>query len=287
VVGHGVLSALAGAARGVVSKDLMPAWSPNMPPAASALPATRREGAAAVYFTACVNRIFGRAGELRTPSLQEAMVEVSARAGLPLWIPPDIAGHCCATIWHSKGYEDGNALMANRTVESLWRWSDGGKLPIVCDASSCSFGITSEVAPYLSPENRERHAALTILDSIAWAHDSLLPKLSIRRKADAAAIHPSCSSAHLGLGAKLQAIAAALADKAVKPASAGCCGFAGDRGFLHPELTQSATAAEAQEVAAGTFDAYLGSNRTCEIGLNTATGKNYESFVFLLEELTR
>ena len=214
-------------------------------------------------------------------------MEVSARAGMPLWIPDDIGGHCCATIWHSKGYEEGNGIMANRTVESLWRWSDDGKLPIVCDASSCSFGIASEVGPYLSAENRERHAALTILDSIAWAHDRLLPRLSIRRKAGAAVIHPSCSAIHLGLGGRLHAIAAALADKAVTPASAGCCGFAGDRGFLHPELTRSATAAEAEEVGAEVFDAYLGSNRTCEIGLNTATGKNYESFIYLMEELTR
>jgi len=215
------------------------------------------------------------------------MVQVSARAGLPLWIPDDIGGHCCATIWHSKGYEEGNAVMANRTVESLWRWADGGKLPIVCDASSCSFGIASEIEPYLSPENRERHAALTIFDSIAWAHDRLLPRLSVRRKAGAAVVHPSCSAIHLGLGGKLNAIAAALATRAITPASAGCCAFAGDRGFLHPELTRSATAAEAEEVGAEAFDAYLGSNRTCEIGLNTATGKNYESFVFLLEELTR
>src|SRR4029077_13263919 len=113
--------------------------------------------------------------------------------------------------------------------ESLWRWSAEGKLPIVCDASSCSFGLASEIGPYLDAENRERHAALTILDSVAWAHDHLLPKLSIRRKAGAAVIHPSCSAAHLGLGAKLQAIATALADKAVTPSSAGCCGFAGDR----------------------------------------------------------
>jgi D-lactate dehydrogenase len=78
-----------------------------------------------------------------------------------------------------------------------------------------------------------------------------------------------------------------MAERAVTPAAHGCCGFAGDRGFLHTELTQSATAEEADEVRASNFDAYLGSNRTCEIGLNLATGKNYESFVYLLEELTR
>ena len=287
IFGHGALGALSGAARRVVSKDLVPAWSPDMPPAAPVLPATSREGAAAVYFTACVNRIFGRAGDANRPSLQEAMVSVSKRAGVPLWIPDDLGGHCCATIWHSKGYEQGNGIMANRTVESLWRWTDGGKLPVVCDASSCSFGMTREIEPYLTPKNREHHAALTILDSIAWAHERLLPALTVRRKLGAAVVHPSCSAIHLGLGAKLKEMAAAVADRAITPLSAGCCAFAGDRGFLHPELTRSATAAEAEEVAAQAFDAYLGSNRTCDLGLSRATGKNYESFVYLLDEVTR
>ena len=175
--------------------------------------------------------------------------------------------------------------MANRTVESLWHWSEGGRLPIVCDASSCSLGITSEVVEYLSPPNREHHAQLTIFDSIAWAHDRLLPKLEVRRKVASAVVHPSCSTIHLKLGKKLHALAAAMANQAVTPESAGCCAFAGDRGFLHPELTRSATVDEAAEVRAGKFDAYLGSNRTCDIGMNLATGKNHKSFVYLLEEV--
>lgn len=52
-------------------------------------------------------------------------------------------------------------------------------------------------------------------------------------------------------------------------------------------VAQSATVEEAAEVRAGDFAAYLGSNRTCELGLNLATGKNYESFMFVLEELSR
>ncbi len=289
VFGHRPLIAATSAARAVVSNDLMPGWLSDMPAAAKPrLPATRREGAAAVYFTACVNRIFGHApGHEREASIAEALVAVSLRAGLPLWIPDDVGGHCCATIWHSKGYERGNALMANRTLESLWRWSEGGLLPIVCDASSCSLGITREIVEYLTPENRARHAALSIFDSIDWAHDRLLPKLTIARKVASAVVHPSCSTQHLGVAKKLHALAAAMAVEAVTPESAACCGFAGDRGFLHPELTQAATAEEAAEVGAREYDAYLGSNRTCEIGLKLATGKDYASFVYLLEELTR
>jgi D-lactate dehydrogenase len=289
VLGRRTVEAVTNIARAVASKDLMPGWLPNMPAAAKAkLPKTSRDGAVGVYFTACVNRIFGRMpGQERELSLQEAMIAVSTRAGMPLWIPEDVCGHCCATIWHSKGYSKGNAIMANRTAESLWRWSDSGRLPIVCDASSCSFGISREIVDYLTPENRAHHAQLTIFDSVAWAHDRLLPKLQIRRKTASAVVHPSCSINHLKLANKLHALAVAMADEAVTPAAHGCCGFAGDRGFLHAELTRSATAEEAEEVCARKFDAYLGSNRTCEIGLNLATGEDYESFVYLLEELTR
>ena len=54
----------------------------------------------------------------------------------------------------------------------------------------------------------------------------------------------------------------------------GCCGYAGDRGMLHPELTASATAAEAAEVAQRETDWYVSSNRTCELGMQAATGKS-------------
>ncbi|QEH34493.1 putative FAD-linked oxidoreductase [Aquisphaera giovannonii] len=280
---------LTSAARAIFSEDLVPGWLPNIPGASTArLPATAREGAAAVYFSACVNRMFGNSdGSSSLPGLAEVMVAVSARAGLPLWIPEDIAGTCCATVWHSKGYEDGNTYMANHVVERMWAWSDSGRLPVICDASSCSFGISHEVIPYLTPENRDRHRKLTLLDSIVWARDHLLPRLKVRRRVGSAALHPVCSTHHLGIVKALQELAKALADEVVTPIHATCCGFAGDRGFLHPELTRAATAEQATELSGRAFDRYLSSNRTCEIGMNLATGGDYRSVIFLLEELTR
>jgi D-lactate dehydrogenase len=284
-----VAQSLLRVARTVASTDAVPAWLPNIPPPAvmREIPATKREGAAAVYFQACVNRIFGDVDNERSPSLAEAMVAVSARAGLPVWLPPDIAGTCCATVWHSKGYLDGNRFMANKLVDSLWEWSDAGKLPIVCDASSCTYGICTEILPYLTLQNAERHRQLNILDSIAWAHDHLLPRLHVTRHVASAAIHPTCATHHLDVAGKLVALGEALAVKSVTPIYATCCGFAGDRGFLHPELTLSATAEEAHELAGSELERYVCSNRTCEIGLNLATGKDYRSVIFLLEELTR
>jgi D-lactate dehydrogenase len=68
---------------------------------------------------------------------------------------------------------------------------------------------------------------------------------------------------------------------------AGCCGFAGDRGYLVPELTASATRQEAAEVRAANFDGHYSSSRTCEIGMTRATGSVYRSYLYLLERATR
>ncbi|MCP3754238.1 FAD-binding and (Fe-S)-binding domain-containing protein [Streptomyces sp. TBY4] len=288
VVGDGVLRAVTGAARRAVRPDLVPEWLPQVPGAAArTLPATRRGGAAAVYYPACVNRIFGGPGGRPGPSLPEAVVAVSERAGRPVWIPGDVRGTCCATIWHSKGYDAGNRVMANRIVEAAWGWTAGGRLPLVVDASSCTLGIAHEVVPYLTDDNRALHAELRIVDSIVWAAEELLPRLEVRRTVGSAVLHPTCSMRHLGDEAQLRAVAEACADEVVVPYDAGCCAFAGDRGMLHPELTESATAREAAEVTAREFDAHLSANRMCEVGMDRATGRSYYSALLELERATR
>ncbi|WP_371679965.1 FAD-binding and (Fe-S)-binding domain-containing protein [Streptomyces sp. NBC_01276] len=287
-VGDRPLTVATEAARKAVRPDLVPLWLPQIPGAAArGMPATRRVGAAAVYYPACVNRIFGGPAGDPGPSLPEAVVAVSERAGRPVWIPRDVTGTCCATIWNSKGYEDGNRVMANRIVEAAWGWTAGGRLPLVVDASSCTLGIAHEVVPYLTEDNRALHAELRVVDSVVWAAHELLPRLEVLRTVGSAVLHPTCSMRRLGDEAELRAVAEACADEVVVPDDAGCCAFAGDRGMLHPELTESATAREAAEVRARQFDAHLSANRMCEVGMDRATGRSYSSALLALERATR
>jgi D-lactate dehydrogenase len=258
--------------RRAVSHELVPTWPDSMPkPASARMPATQREAAAAVYLPACVNRIFGaRDGE---PTVVEALVAVSAQAGKPVWIPADAPGHCCATPWNSKGFPEAEAWMTAKTSAALAGWSDAGRLPVVVDASSCTAAL------------RESVEGVEILDSVEWI-ERLLPDLDVPR-IRSLAVHPTCSTRHMDQTVTLQRVAEALAENVYVPPSAYCCGFAGDRGMLHPELTASATAAEAAEVNARTFDAYVSSNRTCEIGLQSGIGRPYRSVVQLVEERLR
>jgi D-lactate dehydrogenase len=284
IAGDTPMVELSRGARAAFGRELVPEWGKAMPRAAApALPATSRAGAEAVYMPACINRMFG---SVDGPSVVEALVEISRRAGSPVWIPGDVAGSCCATPWGSKGYAQGYEWMANRTVERLWRWSDGGELPIVVDASSCTHGLATEVAGVLTEENAARHGELEIVDSVAWV-ERLLPELEVTRKLGSVAVHPTCSTRQLDLVTALATVAGALAERVEIPKSATCCGFAGDRGLLHPELTASATSEEAGELRGRRFDAYISTNRTCEIGLERGTGRPYRSAVQVLEELTR
>ncbi|AJT62710.1 hypothetical protein T261_1022 [Streptomyces lydicus] len=288
-IGDRLLSSVTRAARRAVRPDLVPEWLPHLPGAAArTLPRTRKAGAVAVYYPACVNRIFGGPAGDRGPSLPEAVVAVSRRAGRPVWIPPDVTGTCCATIWHSKGYEDGNRIMANRIVEAAWGWTAGGRLPLIVDASSCTLGLAHEVVPYLTPDNRALHAELTVVDSVVWAAEELLPHLEILRTVDSAVLHPACSMRHLGDEAQLRTVAEACAREVVVPDDVGCCAFAGDRGMLHRELTESATAKEAAEVTAREFAVHVSANRMCEVGMDHATGgRGYHSVLMELERATR
>jgi D-lactate dehydrogenase len=210
------------------------------------------------------------------PRLPQALVDVSRRAGLPLWIPDDAAGHCCALPWSSKGFRAGHEQMSGRLAASMRRWTGDGTLPVVVDAASCTQAVAE-----IEVEGIE------VIDAVAWAHDRLLPALEVRQRVGSATVHPTCSTRHLGLAPRLEALTRALAEEVHVPIVATCCGMAGDRGLLHPELTAAATAPEAAEVTARSFAAHVSSNRTCELALEQATGRPYVSVIALLERVTR
>lgn len=178
-------------------------------------------------------------------------------------------------------------------ADSVWELTDGGRLPLVCDATSCTHGLES-LGVRLTGAAAERWTRVRVVDAVTFTRERLLDRLEVPEEAllDRLVVHPTCSAVHLDAVEDLEVVAAAVAREVTVPVEWGCCGTAGDRGMLHPELPAGATEREAAEVAAtervdGRFDAYASCNRTCEMGMTAATGRPYRHVLEMLEEVTR
>ncbi|MFJ8175771.1 FAD-binding and (Fe-S)-binding domain-containing protein [Streptomyces sp. NPDC094469] len=278
------LRAATGAVRRLGAGELVPTWADDIPRGGPARPAPRHPAQPrAVFFAACIGSVF--AAEGTTDGASAAFLRLCERAGVQVTVPDELPGLCCGTPWQSKGYTDGHRTMAARTLEALWRASDRGRLPVVCDASSCTHGL-EQLPDVLAESDRARFAALRFVDSVVFTAEHLLPALPEPRRLTSLALHPTCSTVHLGIDGALRTVAAAVSDAVTVPDTWGCCAFAGDRGLLHPEITASATAAQAAEINSGTYDAYASCNRTCEMGMTRATGRPYRHVLELLDEAT-
>lgn len=268
--------------RKLLGQDTLPLYSPELPAGGKARrrPAPAGEPAA-VYFPACVNVMFGPAGG-GSSGVQASFEQLCAAAGVELLVPEGITDACCGTPWSSKGMADGLAAMHARTLKLLREATRDGELDIICDASSCTEGLLHTVdSEVLSAGQRP----LRVLDAVAFTAEKLLPLLGGGwEKAESLALHPTCSSARMGLDPALVLVAEAAAETVAVPDNWGCCGFAGDRGMLHPELTESATAAQAADVTAMGAAVHASCNRTCELGMTRATGQDYRHVLEVLAD---
>ena len=262
-----------------------PLWS-NQLALAKKLRVGKQEGASngtVVYFPSCISRTMGEP-DPREKGVMQTLMDVSAKAGIHVLLPSEVSGMCCGQIYSSKGFYDAYTFTVNQTIEQLWLASSEGRFGIVLDISSCTQTLLNCRAA-LSPSNQEKFDAMKIMDSIDYLHDYILPHVAVGTKKKNIVVHPVCSLQKMsGLEVKFTKVASHFAENVTVPLFAGCCGMAGDRGFLHPELTQSATAGEASEVKAQAFDGYYSSSKTCEIALSEAVGKNYYSILRLVDE---
>ncbi|GAB3430901.1 FAD-binding and (Fe-S)-binding domain-containing protein [Niabella aquatica] len=286
IFGAGTMTAITKGMRKLFSS--VPLWSKEMPapPSLHALHHhinNHTSQQAIVYFPSCISRVMGSNAGKKTNI--EVFMSVSAKAGIAVKLMSGQSGTCCGQIFSSKGFQKAYQYMADDIVHKLWSATNEGQLPVVIDVSSCVYTLKN-LRKALSAERQRQYDQLVFLDSVDYLHDYVLPAIAINRKKEDIVLHPVCAVEKLGTTEKLVQVARLLSNKVTLPVHAGCCGMAGDRGFLFPELTHSATKEEAEEVCSHPYDGYYSTTRTCEIALSEATGANYESILYLVDELS-
>jgi D-lactate dehydrogenase len=257
---------------------LLPAGIP-VPRVAAATPVAHANasGPKVVYFASCLSKIMG--------SGAAAVIETLSLCGYDV-IPAAPQAACCGQAFASKGYEDAARIAAADLAAHLDAASDGGRIPIVSDTSPCTARLLTD--PALK--------ALEIYDFPSFMARKVLPTRADWPRLDRhLVLHPTCSNTKHDQTNDLIAVAKAFATDVEVPLAAGCCGFAGDKGFQVPELTRAATRREGEEVRAlagaararGKDTYGYSTCQTCSYGMEAATGIAYESIAQLCADALR
>jgi len=279
VLGTTVMRAVAGGLR-TLSAGRLPLWNEAMPRAVNPRFADVRRGSdlTVVYFPSCVARTMGpQRGDPDEVAVHRAMSSVLEKAGCDVVHPPGLDGLCCGMAFESKGFPAEAERKARELEAALLDASEGGRHPVLFDTSPCAYRMKGLVAAGA----QGAAARLAIHDPVEALAKLLLPRLEVTKVPGPIALHVPCSATKAGLTGAFQAVAAACAEAVVVPAGVGCCGFAGDRGFSHPELNASALAALPAAVR-GCGEGFS-SSRTCEIGLSLHAGFPYRSLAVLVD----
>ena len=84
----------------------------------------------------------------------------------------------------------------------------------------------------LDTANKMKFDRLTILDSVDFLHDRVMPTAVVKRQKASIMLHPVCSLEKMKTSTKFLQLAKYFAAEVTVPKNAGCCGMAGDRGVF-------------------------------------------------------
>lgn len=263
-----------------LSGNRAPQWNPWLPGAAEVVAPSGRDGGApskAVYFPSCLSRTLGAAGHgPGQPSQNRKLDSLMRKAGVEPVYPENLSGLCCGMPFASKGFERQGARKQEELQRALSLASRDGLHPVLVDTSPCLFRLK---------ESALFAADFPIYEPAEFILKVLRPGLAFRKSAGQVALHSPCSSRKMGLDGALRQLAELCAESVVVPDSVGCCGFAGDRGFSHPELTASALGPLKDSLPSSCSRGYS-TSKTCEIGLSLHAGIPYQSIAYLVDECT-
>jgi len=237
-----------------------------------------------IYFSSCINRIM--AHDHQPQSLQNTILSLCKKAGINILLSDKINGHCCGQPFSSKGFNEAARTIEDKTISLLYDLSNNGSIPVMIDFTSCTYTLLQNQDAFHS-DTLAKFKQITLIDSIEFLNNIVAPKLTISQKKNKVTLHPTCSTTKLLLTQHLKNLAGICAHEVYIPPHAGCCGMAGDRGFLVPELVESATAAEVADIKKqSSCDGYYSTATTCEMAMKKHSEKDFEHIAYLLDEVS-
>ena len=276
IIGTRNMTALAKGLRSV-SGNSIPLWTSAMPKAYTPkATGSLKSELKVVYFPSCLNQTMGTAHSSpdHTP-LVDKTVALLEKAGYEVIFPLNMNKLCCGTIWESKGMPEIADRKAAELEEALYIATENGRYPVLCDQSPCLYRM------------RNTMKSVKLYEPAEFILTFLCDKLEFTPIKQPVAIHITCSMKKMKLEKQLIALAGLCSEKVLVPEEVGCCGFAGDKGFTHPEVNAYALRKLRPQLEKAGIEVGYSNSRTCEIGLTTNSDIPYLSIVYLVDQCTK
>lgn len=276
IIGTRNMTALAKGLRSV-SGNSIPLWTSAMPKAYTPkATGSLKSELKVVYFPSCLNQTMGTAHSSpdHTP-LVDKTVALLEKAGYEVIFPSNMNKLCCGTIWESKGMPEIADRKAVELEEALYIATENGRYPVLCDQSPCLYRM------------RNTMKRIKLYEPAEFILTFLCDKLEFTPIKQPVAIHITCSMKKMKLEKQLIALAGLCSEKVLVPEEVGCCGFAGDKGFTHPEVNAYALRKLRPQLEKAGIEVGYSNSRTCEIGLTTNSDIPYLSIVYLVDQCTK
>ena len=228
-----------------------------------------------VYFPSCINQTMGLAkGAPVKNTVVNEMVSLMNKAGYEVIFPEGMQRMCCGQIWESKGMMDIADHKSAELEAALWKASEEGRYPVVCDQSPCLHRM------------RKVFTKMKLYEPVEFIMTHLKDRLVFHPTHKRVAIHITCSTREMGLTNLMIELANFCSDQVLIPDGIGCCAFAGDKGFTHPELNKYALRKLRPQIEKADIEVGYSNSRTCEIGLQSNSGIPYLNIAYLVNETT-
>ncbi len=261
-----------------LSGNRIPQWTPYMPGAAQSViphPVDEDNTLKAVYFPTCINRSMGPSQDYDEPVPLAAKTEqLLKKAGYEVIYPENVNRLCCGMAYASKGFTEIADRLANNLNLALLRATENGKYPVLVDMSPCLYRMKETLDPRLK-----------LYDPIEFTLRFLAERLEFEPTDEPITIFSVCSSKKMGLEDDFLRLAQMCSTQVIVN-EANCCGFAGDRGFTHPELNAAGLKHLKKQIPPQVKHGYS-TSRTCEIGLSHYSGISYQSIFYLVDRVTK
>lgn len=213
--------------------------------------------------------------------MESVTVKLLKKGNYQVIYPENVDSLCCGLSLASKGLASPAELLSTKVLDELYRISEAGKIPIICDSSPCVHHIRETI----QTSDKYRALQFAVFEPVEFICCFVENHLEWAQVFESILLHVPCSIKKLKMQNDIERLAQKCAKEVIN-SGVSCCGMAGDRGLRYPELGTSACEPLHRALVGKNPVIGFSTSTTCEIQMANQSKINFSSILHLFNAAT-